>query len=470
VVSYDPASSVDELEAFRAGAHELLRKPITADVVLSDVFLAALARAAPLMEFIDAFSDLGVPARRWLLLAALSRELRDAASAEDAARRATDLLVPSAAEAVIIILGGSSTSSFLLVVAHADPMVGRSLHARLDGRIRAWVEAALADESGHAWCEAIMGFVQREMSAMGAVAGASRTLRVGADEKGLLVLAGDAHRTLAHHDAFAAAVADRLCATLHREQLLRELRQAVDDRDRAISIVSHDLINPLSTIRIAGSALLADQSGISASSKHIVRLIERSADLMQQVVHDLVDRASFKAGNFTLHRMPTLVEPVVDAAHEIFLPLAVEREIVLVCGSAQDVPEVFADPGRLLQVLSNLVANAIKFTSPRGRVHLSVRSMQVHEDGIRKSSPVRVARFAVTDTGPGIEADELPHVFEWFWHSRNAPRGGAGLGLAIARSLVEAHGATLLVESTLGQGTTFWFDLPAIEVDHAPAG
>jgi signal transduction histidine kinase len=393
--------------------------------------------------------------------------LRTDAGADVAVPRAVELLVPSAADAVVVVLAGPSTSTFSLVVNHIDPFTGRSLHARLSSRITAWIDAGGGNVSERAWCEALTGVAHREMSSLGLSVGASRLLRLGEADLGLVVFAGDARTTVAHHEAFAAAVADRLCGALHQERAVRELRQAVDDRDRAISIVSHDLINPLSTIRIASGALMADGSLMSPPTQHIVRLIERSVDLMQQIVHDLVDRASFQAGRVRLSRMPTLVEPIVDAAHEMFLPLAAERQIALVCGSARDVPQVLADPGRLLQILSNLVANALKFTPPHGRVDVWVRSMQMSSPGgSEKSPPARVARFSVRDTGTGIEADELSHVFEWFWHSRNAPRGGAGLGLAIAKALVEAHGTALLVESVPGQGTTFWFDLPSLEAGH----
>jgi signal transduction histidine kinase len=184
---------------------------------------------------------------------------------------------------------------------------------------------------------------------------------------------------------------------------------------------------------------------------------------MQHIVRDLLDRASLEAGRMELHRRPVPVERLVDTAQEMFAPLAEERRLLFMCSSASDAPAVDADPDRLLQVLSNLITNAIKFTGPGGRVELSVRAAPVERARGREGHGDRGVRFTVRDTGEGIPADELPYVFEWFWHSRSTPQGGAGLGLAIAKALVEAHGGELHVESTRGQGTTFWFTLPAAE-------
>jgi signal transduction histidine kinase len=114
-----------------------------------------------------------------------------------------------------------------------------------------------------------------------------------------------------------------------------------------------------------------------------------------------------------------------------------------------DLPEVWADRDRLLQVFENLIGNAIKFTGSGGRVTVGAVP---HEGGVQ---------FWVHDTGAGISGEDLPHVFDRFWQARKANRRGAGLGLPIARGIVEAHGGRIWVESTSGQGSTFFFAIPA---------
>ena len=136
-----------------------------------------------------------------------------------------------------------------------------------------------------------------------------------------------------------------------------------------------------------------------------------------------------------------------------------------------DLPAVDADPDRLMQVLSNLLGNAIKFTPSGGRVVLSTQRVEGKladvrsdaHDATREEEVTNVGvRFTVSDTGPGIRSEDLEHVFDWFWHAPSARPGGKGLGLAIAKELVEAHRQALHVESTLGKGSTFWFTMPAV--------
>jgi signal transduction histidine kinase len=146
---------------------------------------------------------------------------------------------------------------------------------------------------------------------------------------------------------------------------------------------------------------------------------------------------------------------VIGAAQGMFVPRAVDHGLRLVVESASDLPKVDADPSRLLQVLSNLLGNAMKFTPMGGQVVLSVRAVD-GTAGDAGSCPGAV-RFAVSDTGPGIVPEDLPHVCDWFWQAEHRARGGAGLGLAIAKGLIEAHGSRLRVESVPGQGSTFWF-------------
>jgi signal transduction histidine kinase len=198
-------------------------------------------------------------------------------------------------------------------------------------------------------------------------------------------------------------------------------------------------------------------------------LIQRPAEWRRQIVDELLDRAAIDSGRLPLNRKPTEVTEIISAAHEMFSTLAASREIDFVLHSATHLPMMDADPHRLLQALSNLIGNAMKFTPAGGRVELLAQDSRAdfagRHPGVRTDPGVR---FAVRDTGNGIATEDLAHVFEWFWHSPREARGGIGLGLAIAKGIIEAHRGRLHVESAVGLGSTFWFTVPA--VGHAPGG
>jgi signal transduction histidine kinase len=146
----------------------------------------------------------------------------------------------------------------------------------------------------------------------------------------------------------------------------------------------------------------------------------------------------------------------------MFAPLAAERSVTLELSLRGELPPVLADADRVVQALGNLVGNALKFTPEGGRVSVAVE--RDGADGGRGAGVdgARGIRFRVADTGCGIAPEHLAHVFDRFWQARDARRGGAGLGLAIAKGIVEAHGGTLTVESEPGVGTTFTCSLPAL--------
>jgi signal transduction histidine kinase len=256
---------------------------------------------------------------------------------------------------------------------------------------------------------------------------------------------------------------------LAQARQLRRTERAVSARDRAVSIVSHDLRSPLSTILICAKALLDPQPAPASGVRQMGELIQRSAEWMQQIVDELLDRAAIDSGRFPLNRKPTEVTEIISAAHEMFSTLAASREIDFVLHSATHLPMMDADPHRLLQALSNLIGNAMKFTPAGGRVELLAQDSRADFAGRHPGAGTDPGvRFAVRDTGNGIATEDLAHVFEWFWHSPREARGGIGLGLAIAKGIIEAHRGRLHVESAVGLGSTFWFTVPA--VGHAPGG
>jgi len=247
-----------------------------------------------------------------------------------------------------------------------------------------------------------------------------------------------------------------------REELLYQAQRAVIERDRALGIVSHELRSALSTIDMCTSALLEPEPASLQGVRHMAQIIQRSSALMHQIVQDLVDRASLDAGHLVLEREPTLLSDVFASVRAMFEPVAAENRLDFVVESSSDLPRVDADPARLLQVLANLLGNAMKFTPTGGRVVLSAVPFDSARSDVERATTGREAvRVAVADNGPGISRDELSLVFDWFWQAKPGASGGVGLGLAIARGLVEAHGRILHVESTLGRGSVFWFTLAA---------
>jgi PAS domain S-box-containing protein len=245
---------------------------------------------------------------------------------------------------------------------------------------------------------------------------------------------------------FAEELALRAAFALDNARLYATARQATHERDHALGVVSHDLRNPISAIGMSARALLASLPPAETAKRELVQNIMASQDLTQRMIRDLLDVASIQMGRLSVERRTEALLPILERAMALFVREAEDRDIVLTLASDQALPHVSGDPERLLQVLSNLVANALRFTERGGRVTIAARPI---------GDEVEVS---VTDTGAGIPAANMPRIFERYWTVRgNAPKGGTGLGLAIARSIVEAHGGRIWAESEVGKGSSFRF-------------
>jgi PAS domain S-box-containing protein len=227
-----------------------------------------------------------------------------------------------------------------------------------------------------------------------------------------------------------------------------EAQAAVRAREDVLHVVSHDLGNSLSAVVINTTVLLKTLPDAPEDVRQRISSVRDLARRMQRLRQDLLDVASIEQGRLSVEWDAWHPGPLAAEAVEAFAPLAGEKEVELAVQVDPAVPEVEGDRERVMQVLANLLGNAVKFTPAGGRVELRV-----------DAAPGEV-RFAVRDTGPGIDAENQAHVFDRFWTSRTSNRHGAGLGLAIARGIVEAHGGRIWVESTPGEGSTFAFTLP----------
>ena len=213
-------------------------------------------------------------------------------------------------------------------------------------------------------------------------------------------------------------------------------------RRQLLADVTHELRTPLSVIQANLEALI---DGLYPIDDAHLRPVLDETKVMARLLDDLQTLSTAEAGVLTLHREPTDPRQLIDAAVQAFTAQAEEAGVRLEARGTNTLPELDVDRLRIGEVLSNLLSNALRHTPAGGAIVIDARAMQ---DG---------AEFSITDTGTGIAPEHLPHVFDRFSRAPDSP--GAGLGLAIAKSLVEAHGGTIRAESRPG-GTTMSVRLP----------
>ncbi len=224
-------------------------------------------------------------------------------------------------------------------------------------------------------------------------------------------------------------------------------------KDAFLATISHELRAPLSPI-LAWTRMLRDGALSAEQTTRAVEVIERNARSQAQLVEDLLDVSRIVAGKLRLHVRPVPLARIIENAMETVRAGAEAKNVHLHTLVESGVPAVAGDPDRLQQVVWNLLSNAVKFTPRGGRVQVTLA---------RAGADVEIA---VSDTGIGIPADQLPHIFERFWQADGSPsrsHGGLGLGLGIVRHLVELHGGTVHCASAgTGQGSTFTVVLPVL--------
>ncbi len=227
-----------------------------------------------------------------------------------------------------------------------------------------------------------------------------------------------------------------------------DLAASVRQRRQMTADIAHDLRTPLSVI-LGYTEALSD--GKIPGSPEIYQVVHSEAQHLQRLIEDLRLLSLADAGELSLNRQPLTAYSVLERAVIAHAVRALDKSIDLRLDAPADLPPLSADPERLAQVFGNLVSNAIRHTPHNGQIILSATQAEGE------------VRLHVADTGSGIAADDLPFIFDRFYRadsSRSQMTGESGLGLAIARSLVEAHGGRISVESTVGAGTTFTVALP----------
>jgi PAS domain S-box-containing protein len=266
----------------------------------------------------------------------------------------------------------------------------------------------------------------------------------------LTLVSSESGRRYADDDlALAEELARRAALAVDNARLFSEAQQATRARDEMLAVVAHDLRNPLNTVAMSCSLLLESVSSAERpQEQRQLTIMRRATDRMSRLIQDLLDIKRIEQGRLAVDPRPQPIGTIVQDAMDMLRPLADAQGLALDAEVPDELPKVLADPPRIQQVLSNLVGNAIKFTPRGGRITLDVRP-----------EPAEVC-FTVIDTGPGIPADQLPHIFGRFWQAKQADKRGIGLGLAIARGIVEAHRGRIWVESHVGEGSRFYFTIP----------
>lgn len=234
---------------------------------------------------------------------------------------------------------------------------------------------------------------------------------------------------------------------LENARLYRQAEQAIAARDEVLAVVSHDLRNPVSRVKLAAE-MMSENHRLPEGAGRAAGMIVRAADEMDRLIGDLLDVARIEAGRLSIEPAPTSLAKLLELLDESHAAAAEERGVTWRVDRPAEPVALAVDEARILQALGNLVGNALKFTPEGGEVRaLAERT----DEGVR---------IEIRDTGPGMDETQLAHVFDRFWQARPGDRRGAGLGLAIARGIIEAHSGRVRMDSQTGVGTTATVELP----------
>jgi PAS domain S-box-containing protein len=252
--------------------------------------------------------------------------------------------------------------------------------------------------------------------------------------------------------AVAQEIGRRTAIALENARLHAQTEKAVRDRQEILAVVSHDLRSPLNTIAMAADSIQerARSAQRQDEDTRTVAMIARAAARMLRMTQDLLDVSSIEANQLAIDPKPTRVTAIVHELLEALDGTARERSLELTATQTDPTLVVYCDRDRILQVLTNLVGNALKFTGPGGRIDVAI---EPNGDQVR---------FIVCDTGSGISPELVPHVFDRYRQAAETASQGRGLGLFITKGIVEAHGGVIRVDSEPGLGTAFEFSLPRL--------
>jgi PAS domain S-box-containing protein len=247
---------------------------------------------------------------------------------------------------------------------------------------------------------------------------------------------------------FAEDLARLAALALDNARLHDTVRASLRARDEMLGVVSHDLRNPVAAVKMLSRTLLRAPESGGGPAHESLELIAQAAEQMDALIRDLLDVNRLDSGKLAISAAPVDPSVLLTDSLQTLRPLVEEKGISLDLQIETALPKAMADRERIQQTLSNLVGNAIKFSGKGSKIVVVARK---DDDSVI---------ISVLDKGKGIAAEQLPRVFDRYWQSSRTDRQGAGLGLAIAKGIVEAHGGRIWIESTPGEGTTASFSLP----------
>ncbi len=386
-------------------------------------------------------------------LADASARLADSLDYQAVASGAAELLVPAYADWCTLHLGDELDGDAVPTFSHTRPETANEHATNGDGAhmLQRVLDRGRSELAQLSDAEALRDALGQTHGAMLTQLGARSVIcvPVRARDHMLGAFALVAGRTRPRYGPadllWAEDFCHRLGMALDNALLYRKAERAILMRDDVLAIVSHDLRSPLGTI-LMQAEVLTDQPDHAKVGGQIAR----SAQRMNRLIGDLLDASALNAGKLALDCRIHAVNDLLNEAVEMFRSQAESRGVELVGTALEPSAYVKCDSDRIVQVLSNLIGNAIKFTPRGGKVIAAVSRC---DNGIE---------VEVTDTGRGIPPEQVPHLFDRFWRGK-AHRHGAGLGLFIARGIIASHGATLALDSKPGVGSRFSFRLPEVE-------
>jgi len=281
---------------------------------------------------------------------------------------------------------------------------------------------------------------------------------------GLQAMREGAHDCFVKSKITTSALVRAMRRTIERQKLQHVLEETRQQQarltDEFLSHVSHELRSPLAAMHQFVSLLLDNIPGeLNAEQREFLEIVARNTSELRGLIDDLLDATRAETGKLTVERACISASQLIHAVMQRYSVIAQERGLRLSNQLPFRLPAISADPQRTRQILSNLLDNACKFTPAGGEIAVTVAADE--------NSPAFL-RFSVADSGPGIPAESLPHVFDRLYQGAavaQQSRRGLGLGLHITRELVTRHGGTIWVESQFGKGTTFHFTLPIFSVE-----
>jgi signal transduction histidine kinase/DNA-binding NarL/FixJ family response regulator len=428
--------------ALSTGAKDFLNKPIDAT--------EALLRVQNLLETRVLYTQQRHARQAAELLAEASRVLNASLDAATAVAQLARLVVPRLAECCAIDLfdaGGAVRAA----ATHADP----AEETRLRG-VTPWGDASADGGAADGARMADSAEVAGLLGGCPAESALVVPLRAAGRAVGRMVLGRTrpGARFGGAEVALAEELGRRAAMAVENARLFGEATAATEARQHTLAVVAHDLRNPLTAIRMDAEMLSVTlRPNVGDFERQSLDRIMAITRRMDGLIQDLLEVSRMERGTLALETFPR--DPaflLAEAAHALG-PLASAHGLRLAVEAVQGLPAVLADGERVVQIISNLVGNAVKFTPEGGTVTLACAPAEGE------------VRFSVADTGPGIPPEQVPHIFGAFWQARHADRRGLGLGLSIARGLVEAHGGRIWVESEPGRGATFVFTLPLYDAE-----